>query len=277
MKTSLTLAALFISLSLQAQVLLNGDFENNTAVVDQINITNSMYNSLMSNSYAFGDWNGGGPNGGDMDIISSATYCDFAPHGLWYVALTSGGTDAISLELSLPLTVGESYLVTYFDRACPSISAGPPLKFGVSLQNDNMGTVVHVADAPFQNGIWTTHSFTFVAPVAGSYLTVTCDSINSGTPWTQLDAIYITETSSLNDFSLQQHMKLFPSLVSEILFIQNSGKGKAESIEIFTVDGRKVMESGFADYIDVQSLSSGYYFVRISGKKDSFTGRFIKQ
>ena len=277
MKTSLTLAILFISLSIQAQTVLNGDFENNTASVDQINIVNSVYNSFMANSYAFGDYNGGGPNGGDMDIIRSATYCDFAPSGLWYVALTSGGTDAISLELSAPLTTGVSYMVTYFDRACPSISVGPPLKFGVSLQNDDLGTVVQIADAPFQNGIWTSHSFTFVAPLAGSYLTVTCDSVNDGFPWTQVDAITITETSSLNEFSLQQHLHLFPSIVAETLFIQNSGLGKPEKMEIFTVEGKKVLESGFADYIDVQSLSAGYYFIRISGKSDFFTGRFIKQ
>lgn len=277
MKTKLTLAALFISISVHAQTLLNGDFENNTAAVDQINIVNSTYNSFMANSYAFGDWNGGGPGGGDMDIIRSATYCDFAPSGLWYVALTSGGTDAISLELSAPLTAGETYMVTYFDRACPSIAVGPPLKFGVSLQNDNMGSIVHIADAPFQNGIWSTHSFNFVAPIAGSYLTITCDSVNSGTPWTQVDAVTITETSSINEFSLQDHMHLFPTLVAETLFIQNSGKGKAERIEIFTVEGRKVFESGFADVVDVQSLSAGYYFVRISGRGDFFTGRFVKQ
>src|SRR3954471_1423316 len=93
------------------QTVLNGDFENTTASSDQINLSNTAYNSEMANSFSFGSY-------GDMDIIKSATYCGNAQSGNWFVAFTGGGTDAISLTLSAPLVAGGSYTVSFYDRGC---------------------------------------------------------------------------------------------------------------------------------------------------------------
>ena len=75
------------SITCYSQTFLNGDFEINTAVNDQINLTNAAYNGYMSNSFAFGNYNGGGAGGGDMDIITSAGYCGVPQNGNWYVGL----------------------------------------------------------------------------------------------------------------------------------------------------------------------------------------------
>ena len=45
---------LFIYGKSLGQSFLNGDFENNTAVIDQINITNPVFNSFMSDCNGFG-------------------------------------------------------------------------------------------------------------------------------------------------------------------------------------------------------------------------------
>ena len=81
----------------------------------------------MTNSTAFGNLYGGGANGGDMDIITSNVYCDAPQHGNWYVALTSGGTDAISLSLSSSLIAGNTYSISFYDRSCSPYEAGPPM------------------------------------------------------------------------------------------------------------------------------------------------------
>lgn len=68
----------FLSFSIirtgNSQTILNGD---NTAGVDHINLSNATFSGFMSNTIAFGSF-------GDMDIISSATYCGLAQNGLWF-------------------------------------------------------------------------------------------------------------------------------------------------------------------------------------------------
>lgn len=169
-----------------SQSFLNGDFEINTAGTDQINLFNYQYNSFMSNSVAFGNWNGGGANGGDMDIISSATYCGLAQNGSWYIAFTSGGSDAVSLTLSSPLIAGNSYTFTFYDRICDPYT-GSPIQIGVSNVDTTLGTIVYTAPTPVPNVGWTQRTCSFVAPISALYISVSCGGINSGSLWTQVD------------------------------------------------------------------------------------------
>ena len=97
------------AVSAHSQVFLNGDFENNTAGTDQINISNAAYGGFMANSVAFGTF-------GDIDIVTSGTYCGFRQSGCWYVALTGNGTDAFSMRLSAPLVTGNSYTMSFWDK-----------------------------------------------------------------------------------------------------------------------------------------------------------------
>src|SRR5690242_12780899 len=78
-----------------SQSFLNGSFESNSVSGDQINMTNAAFNAAMANTFAFGSY-------GDMDIITSSTWGP-PQSGSWYVALTGGGTDIITLKASAPL------------------------------------------------------------------------------------------------------------------------------------------------------------------------------
>ena len=187
-KTCLLLLIIFCKETL-GQSFLNGSFEFNIAGINQINITNSQYNNFMANSFAFGNFNGGGPNGGDMDIITSNAYCGLAQNGAWYVALTGSGTDAISLKLSTPLTSGQTYTISFYDRFCSGFSgAVKPFQIGLSTVNNNFGSVIY--NAPNAIGTWTLRKFVFVAPNNGQFITV---QINGGgasgtnSTWSQID------------------------------------------------------------------------------------------
>ena len=57
-----------------SQAFLNGDFEINTAGIDQINLSNPIFNGFMSNTIAYGAT-------GNVDIITSPTYCTRPPEG----------------------------------------------------------------------------------------------------------------------------------------------------------------------------------------------------
>ena len=162
-----------------AQNFLNGDFEINTcsAGVDQINLSNIGFNGFMSNTFAFGTF-------GDMDIITTATYQGLPQSGSWYVAFTGGGTDAIAMQLSSPLTIGNTYSICFYDRASANFTP-MPVQVGVSTTNNSMGTIVYTAGAAATVGVWTQRTFTFVAPIAATYITVqTTGALGN---WTQTD------------------------------------------------------------------------------------------
>ncbi len=171
-----------------AQTFLNGDFEINTAGVDQINLGNAAFNGFMSNTIAFGSF-------GDMDIITSATYCGLAQNGLWYVAFTGSGTDAITMGLSAPLTVGTSYTISFWDKGCwgTFATSSPAVEIGVSTVAGAFGTPVYVAPLP-TNGVWVNRTFTFTAPVAGAFITVQLPAGGLG-DWTQVDNFTFVTTT----------------------------------------------------------------------------------
>jgi gliding motility-associated-like protein len=178
-----TLLFIYITES-RGQTILNGSFENNTAGVDQINLTNVNYNSLMSNSFGFGVLF---TIQGNIDIITSSTYCGGPQNGNWFVALTSGGSDAFSLTLSSPLVAGNSYTLSFYDRSGSPYTLGSAVQIGVSNANNDFGTLVYTAPTPIYDGGWSLRTCTFIAPTNGLYITVKCDGPLDGGPWTQVD------------------------------------------------------------------------------------------
>ncbi len=181
LKTALITAFFLQALTLSGQTFLNGDFENNTAgmAYDQINLSNSVFNTMMSNTFAFGSY-------GDMDIISSATYTGGPQKGSWFVAFTGGGTDAISMELSSNLIQGKHYTITFWDK-CGAGFVTQPFQIGVSDAKDAFGSIVYTCDAMPVVGVWTKRTFSFEAPLSGKYITVQLAGAASIGDWAQAD------------------------------------------------------------------------------------------
>jgi gliding motility-associated-like protein len=173
-----------------AQAFINGDFENNTspAGTNQVNLSNASYNAMMANSIAFGSY-------GDMDIITTAIYDGPPQSGSWYVAFTGGGSDAISLELTSPLVAGNSYTVSFWDRA-PASWIPQPFQIGVSTTSASFGTTVYTAPTPVYS-VWTNRIATFVAPVSGQYITVQLSGAYSLSDWAQVDNFSFVSSNSV--------------------------------------------------------------------------------
>ena len=166
-----------------AQALLNGDFENNSAVSDLINLDNISFNSYMSDCFAFGSY-------GNIDIITSTAYCSIGcESGDWYIAFTGSGTDKLSLKINQPLTEGFSYTISFNDRWCDYGGyINHAFVFGLSEAQDSFGSVIYTASKPIQNQ-WTEKEFTFTAPNSGQYLTIMVDSGDASTTWELLDDV----------------------------------------------------------------------------------------
>lgn len=146
------------------QKFLNGDFEKTSATGDQINLSNDNFNKMIESTYAFGTY-------GDVDIITSSTYSGGPQNGNWYVALTGGETDIISMELSSALTEGKSYSISFYDKAGSGYKPFP-VQIGLSDKKDDFGTVIFTTPSMARDGEWIKRSFTFKAPIQGNYITI---------------------------------------------------------------------------------------------------------
>ena len=194
---SFTITMFLIKQNVVAQQFLNGDFEINTCGgADQINIQNSQFDAFMTNTFAFGTWGGGVATGGDMDIITSATWGGSgAQNGSWYVALTGGGTDMFAMQLCAPLIAGNTYTMSYWDRVDASYISDPT-QVGLSATNNAFGTVIYTAPVAPTNNTWVQRSFTFVAPITGLYVTVQQTGIFSGSNWCHVDNFSLTTNNN---------------------------------------------------------------------------------
>ena len=186
----LSLLVILVSLRTGAQEFINGDFEDNTATTDQINLTNPVFTAAMANTEAFGTF-------GNCDIITSGTWGGGgAQNGDWYVALTGGGTDIISMELNTPLVSGQTYSFSFWDRKEPLYTCFP-VEIGVSNSSSDFGESVYVADGNAINNIWTERVVTFTAPFDAEYITVQ-QSAGTSSNWVNIDNFSVNCTIVAN-------------------------------------------------------------------------------
>ncbi len=164
----LLIFSLFIKMSV-GQVFLNGNFENNSASGDLINLSNADCNSKLRDVNSFGTY-------GDVDIIKSSSYGGSgAQDGSWYLGLTGGGTDIVALTLNAPLIQGKVYTISFYDRKTGSYPVSP-IQIGLSTNNNNAGTNIYNCPELAELNVWTQRTFTFTAPNNGQYITVQMQS-----------------------------------------------------------------------------------------------------
>lgn len=261
------------------QVFLNGDFENNTAGTDRINLQNFQYDSYMSDSKAFGSYNGGGALGGDMDIVTSTNYCNSsAQSGDWYVCLTGGGTDAISLKLSVPLVSGQTYEISFYDRSgLPPATFTHPFQIGLSTSDTTFGTLVYTAPNA-DTCQWGQKSFVFIAPNNGQYVTVKLAAGGTGDTWGHVDNFSINESSSLQTSVEQQGFQLFPNPATSAINIRwLTNEERIASVTITNLIGEQLYTSDSANTIDLTGFSTGLYVLTIVTETKTAVARFLKQ
>ena len=183
-----------MTLDSAGQSFLNGGFEINTAGFDQINLDNNSFNGFMSNTIAYGSF-------GNIDIVASNTYCNGPQSGNWFLCLTGGQNDAITMELSTALIAGQSYSISFWDRGCIAFSSGPmPIQIGVTNTNGTTGTIVYTAPVAIESQ-WTERVFNFIAPVGALYISASLIDNSAGvntSTWAHIDNfLFVTPTCPL--------------------------------------------------------------------------------
>lgn len=189
---------LSLSSSLFSQKIENGDFENTTANSDQINLSNSALNALLTNVTAFGSY-------GDVDIICSASYGGGgAKSGKWYIALTGGRTDIVALRLTEPLKKNKIYTLSFYDRKDRNHPT-QPVSIGISCSNSNEGKSVYTSDSSPELNKWVKRTCTIKANNNEQFITVFMGS-GSVSDWVNIDNFTLSESNEIRKDTIQQDL-----------------------------------------------------------------------
>lgn len=156
-----------------ASIILNGDFENNSASVTAFNLTNADFNATVADATAFG-------TAEEIDLVTGTDFGIAPQSGDWKLGLaTQGGGlfDAFSLSLSSGVVSGTSYDLEFYGALEDLFgSATGPIEIGLSSSSTAFGTLIF-SGTPTSADSWTLFSSTFIAPVSGSFLTVRTGSV----------------------------------------------------------------------------------------------------
>ncbi len=169
-------------------LVLNGDFENNSAGSTQFNLQNTQFTSLMANATAFG-------SSSELDIVTSTDFGIAPQSGSWKVGLhqntaSPSNVDAFSLALDGGVTAGQSLNLSFYISALSGEPLGQ-LEFGLSNSPTDFGTQIFTGMATSPT-VWTHLTHDFTAPISASYLTIS--SLTSPDNYAFLDNVTLTPT-----------------------------------------------------------------------------------
>jgi hypothetical protein len=163
--TAVSLLA-FCVVSPAGNLILNGDFDNNTAGTTQFNVSNAAFNGFMADATAFG-------TAQEIDIIKGTDYLIPPESGNWKLGIATnflGEYDAFSLSLSSALVAGNNYRLQFFGAL--EIAGFPSeVAIGVSSSATDFGTQIF-SGTPTSPDAWTQFDVAFQAPINASYITV---------------------------------------------------------------------------------------------------------
>lgn len=167
MKKVLLLGSLILIFNTQAQSVINGSFETNTASLTcNYNLSNNAFNGLVSNVTAYGVYEA-------TDLVVNTCFVNNIPDGNFAVSLANNAGanwmqgEAISIELDVPLIIGTTYEISLEAAGIDysSVTEGD-LLIGVSTSPTDFGNLVDTAVTVLN--IWNSYSFVFTALQASS-------------------------------------------------------------------------------------------------------------
>jgi len=82
-------------------------------------------------------------------------------------------------------------------------------------------------------------------------------------------------TLSTEDYQLNSGIRLYPNPANSILNIES--KESIDTIEVYTINGRKILSSEFTNSLDVSPLSSGVYLMKLTANDKHAIKRLIIQ
>ena len=251
------------------QTLLNGSFETTTGNCDY-NLSNENFNSLMSNCFAFG-------NASQIDIINSTCGYGSAQQGDYFIGLAVDAsdtlTDALSLKLSAPLAVSNTYVLDFYNRKDAAYNTNL-LEIGYSTDSISIGNSIDTAEIPTTS--WNLVSFSFTPTVNCQFITIRTIAGSFG--WNFIDNFTITQTTpgSISSFIEEQSIQIFPNPTSSFISIRADNSIKIISTNIKDIQGRTLFTTNRTT-IDLSEFCAGVLIVEINTNKGRIVERVIRK
>ncbi|MFZ1686250.1 MAG: gliding motility-associated C-terminal domain-containing protein [Flavobacteriales bacterium] len=156
------------ALPVDAQNLVNGDCENNTAGTCQYNLPNPSFNGFMPNVTAYG-------GGNEVDIQQNGcNYGSPTPSGQYFISVANSlfGSpgDEVAFDVAPPFVAGNTYTISWLEQANTQFRPLDTLEIGVSDVLGSFGVRISATQPP--DGVWIARSTTFTAPFNAQYITV---------------------------------------------------------------------------------------------------------
>ena len=260
------------------QSFINGDFEINDATNCEYNLSDYVFNSMVSNVFAFGKTNLGGNYVGETDILADGCYVT-AQNGNWCIGIASDyvtytTSDAVALELTSNLVPGNYYSLSFYlfgNTLSTSVLAN--VLVGESLADSTIGNVIDTV-APIAN-TWSLITLDFIATQASRYITV--KNIPGTAGWNQIDNFTIESITGINStFSTQEKIKIFPNPTSDFIVIQTGDSSKFLSATIRNAIGELIFTSNDS-FIEFSQMKSGFYYVEVMTSTGKYVARIIRE
>ncbi len=282
LRTALLLIPMALPFAAKSQDFINGSFEQNGKLC-LINTSTTVFNSNVKNTRAFGSYR-------KPDIVSSDCNYGAAKDGNWFVGIATnvnGGirSEAITLELSEPLTKGVQYSLTFFARLHAVASN---IEVGQSVADSLAGQIFYTISADNVGTDWLEYTIRFTAPNNGKFISVRAinPNANSGVwldgfkmhPVFQPDNVVMTsktvpakapvETATQKK-EISAEIGLYPN-PSEGIFKVNSDNEELSSIVVYNMLGSPVAqhiatpEQPVPNQIDLTEQQPGMYFVELA-------------
>jgi hypothetical protein len=178
-------------------LVLNGGFEQTTAVGCDYNLTNASLSERLAHAIGFG-------TAEEIDLLKNPAGCSPSgpPHsGEVLIAVhsqtTGGPFDAVAMELASPVVAGASYQLTFFGRSNLEniqLDRNRPIDIGLSNDPNSFGTLVLQGTPTLET--WQEFTGTVIAPHSATYLTLR--QSNFTRTWNQVDDLSLVLTSPVS-------------------------------------------------------------------------------
>lgn len=267
-------SVLLLTVLVQGQTVLNGGFENTLATDCVYNPTTVVFDSLMPYVHFTPHRYLG------ADMITHG--CINIPHiGDWCIGLASKGiyVDRISLKLSQPLNIGDTYELSYWTYVS-AFTNGDSLLIGITTDTAQFGIQIGKALAP--DYTWVQKTIVFTPTIAATDITAKLawdDTFYDS--WVLVDEFRLTNlVTGIQELVFKESVELYPNPATDFFILEAEEGLKDVQIELYNMNGQ-LLQSYLVDFlqqekIDVSQLVTGVYTVRLKSGSKTQTLKLIK-
>ena len=272
-KVLIFLLMYYFIINANAQYILNGSFEENTATVDTLDLCANCFNATVPHCFSIG------LGGNNLDLITSEQWCNIgAQEGKWYIGLTSKECDAVALELSEPLHIGTSYQLSFYDKFCLFISSAVslPVEIGLSNNCNSFDTSIYISPVAPTN-VWTQRVFTFTAPITAQCIAVRLSQNYDYHVWNQIDNFMLTSLVNEKPIEQQECMVNLHQCNAGITIYGND----LQLLRVYSSNGALLHTEAYpagttTANVSLHNLNAGFYIAEIQNKGQKIFKKFVK-